>query len=407
MELALRPFFRDQPTLVACTIILSFISFIVLVGCDASVAKRARLTSTPGPPEIEVVFTGLDNPRGVVIGPNGEIFVTEAGTGYDSVDPVKNTGKLTKFTDHNGDGDFNDEGEANRWFSHWPTYNALQFFKTGRDEVSGPGDLLLHNDGRIFLSLDGGFDEQKLLEISPDGRVGRNLAGRANMNGIVFGPNQASIYMVESTANRLAEVSLKGEIRDILNFPPLASGQQAVPAGLAVDPNTGEILVALFSGTAVDKETKEVIPFVPGDSKVVRVNPETGRLADEITGLTTAVDVAMDKAGNIFVVEFSTDHADTLPKLFNQFDPDLPPLHGGYLRYRGSVTLYPATGDPPRVLAEGLDVPTNVAVGPNGTLYISTGQGTPGRPIPGPNGPTQIVGQIIRITYETSANDEQ
>ncbi len=405
MELALHPFFRGQSTLILS--LISFIGLIVFVGCDASAGKRVRLTPTPGLPEIEVVFTGLDNPRGVVFGPNGEIFVTEAGTGYDSVDPVKNTGKLTKFTDHNADGDFDDEGEAEQWFSHWPTYNALQLFKTGRDEVSGPGDLLLHNDERLFISLDGGFDEQNLLEISPEGRVGRNLAGRANMNGIVFGPNQESIYIVESTANRLAEVTLAGEIRDILNFPLLASGQQAVPAGLAVDPNTGEILVALFSGTAVDQKSQEVIPLVPGDAKIVRVNPETGQLTDEITGLTTAIDVALDEAGNIFVVEFTTDHADTLPKLFDQFEPDLPPLHGGYLRYRGSVTLYPATGDPPRVLAEGLDEPTNVTIGPDGVLYVSTGQGTPGRPIPGPNGPTQIVGQIIRITYETSANDEQ
>jgi hypothetical protein len=29
---------------------------------------------------------------------------------------------------------------------------------------------------------------------------------------------------------------------------------------------------------------------------------------------------------------------------------------------------------------------------------VSTGQGTPGRPIPGPDGPTVIVGEVIRIT---------
>jgi hypothetical protein len=50
------------------------------------------------------------------------------------------------------------------------------------------------------------------------------------------------------------------------------------------------------------------------------------------------------------------------------------------------------------VLAEGLDTPTNITIGPEGDLYVSTGQGTPGRPIPGPDGPTKIVGEIVRIT---------
>ena len=60
--------------------------------------------------------------------------------------------------------------------------------------------------------------------------------------------------------------------------------------------------------------------------------------------------------------------------------------------------MYPSDGRPERVLAAGLDEPTNITIGPDGALYISTGQGTPGRPIPGPNGRTAIVGKIIRIT---------
>ena len=41
---------------------------------------------------------------------------------------------------------------------------------------------------------------------------------------------------------------------------------------------------------------------------------------------------------------------------------------------------------------------TNVTVAPDGALYVSTGQGTPGRPIPGPQGRTEIVGEVLRIT---------
>ncbi|MFQ5406893.1 MAG: SMP-30/gluconolactonase/LRE family protein [Anaerolineales bacterium] len=373
-------------------------STVTLAGCGPSQPVET--------PTIDVILTGLENPRGIAFGPDGELFVAEAGTGFDAVEPTERTGKLTVFTDHNGDGDYDDAGEAERWFSHLPTYNALQFFGTLRDEVNGPADVLIHRDGRLFLSVDGGLDDIALYEISSEGRIGRNLYTRSNMNGIAFDRAQEHIYVAASTANQLVEISLNGETREIVTFPALESSQQAVPAGLSVDPRTGEVLVALFSGTAVDRETGEVIPFVLGDSKVVRVDPATGAIADEITGLTAAVDVTVDEAGNVFVVEMTSDYADLLPKLFDVFDPEASPLHGGYLRYSGRVTFYPAAGGSSRVLAAGLDMPTNITPGPDGALYISTGEGTPGRPIPGPDGPTAIVGEILRITdFAVGADD--
>jgi hypothetical protein len=80
---------------------------------------------------------------------------------------------------------------------------------------------------------------------------------------------------VGSSFNQLIEVTLDGELREIVVFPSLDSGQQAVPPGLTVDPRTGEILVALFSGAVVDDETGELILFIPSDAKVVCVDPET------------------------------------------------------------------------------------------------------------------------------------
>ena len=349
-------------------------------------------------PTMELVLTNLDNPRGIVVGTDGSLLVAEAGTGYDAVDPTKMTGKLTLFVDQNGDGDFDDEGEMDRWFSHFPTYNALLFFGTGRDEVSGPGDLLQHPDGRIYLTVDGGLDGLALYEISPEGRVGRNLADRSNMNGIAFTSGNDRIYMVESMANQLAEVTLdSGEYRTIVDFPLLDTNQQAVPAGVAVDPRTGDVLVALFSGSAIN-DKNQIIPLVAGDAKVVRVNPETGAMDDEVVGLTAAVDVAIDPDGNLIVVEMTRDRADQIPVLYDLFDSAAEPVHGGFLRYDGRVSLYPADGSQPCVLADDLDMPTNVTIGPDETLFISTGQGTPGRPIPGPDGPTVIIGEIIRIS---------
>jgi hypothetical protein len=61
------------------------------------------------------------------------------------------------------------------------------------------------------------------------------------------------------------------------------------------------------------------------------------------------------------------------------------------------VTLYPAAGGSPVILASGLDAPTNITYA-DGVLYVSTGQGTPGRPILAPDGLTRIDGAIYQIT---------
>lgn len=366
-------------------------TFIVAFLLSACVAAPPPLAS----PVIETVLSGMDNPRGVVVLADGSLLVAEAGSGYNAVEPTDWSGKLSHFQDRNRDGDFKDEGERIDWFRHLPTYNALQYFSTRRDEVNGPGDLLRHPDGRLFLSIDGGLDRIGLYEISPYKRMGRNLAQRSNMNGLAFSRDFSRIYLAESTANALSVVQIdNGTYRQVVQFDTLANGQQSVPAGLAVDPRTGDVLVALFSGALAIQG--EVHPFIPGDGKIVRVDPSTGQVEDAITGLTTPVDVAVDRTGSIFVVEMTSGYADLLKRTHDLFDPNQPALHGGYLRYSGRVSRYSPDG-PRHILADGLDMPTNITLTPVGEIYISSGQGTPNRPIPGPDGPTRIVGEVIRI----------
>ena len=128
------------------------------------------------------------------------------------------------------------------------------------------------------------------------------------------------------------------------------------------------------------------------------MDPLTGEVIDEISGLTTAVDVAIDELGNVFVVEMSSDYADLFERGTDLENVSVTPRHGGYVRFSGTVTVYPGDGTPPRILAGGLDAPTNITLANDGALYVSTGQGTPGRPIPGPDGPTTITGEVLRIT---------
>ena len=380
---------------------------------DVATEPSTTITS-PQVLTVEVVITDMENPRGVGIDAEGALLIAEAGYGEDADAPILMTGRLTRFLDLNGDGDFLDPGEAERWLDNLYSFNSVNKYETGRDEVSGATDVLVHEDGRVLLSLDGGIDQSGgtfiLFELDRHGTVLREINQYSNMTGIGFALDQRSVYATQSTHNSLIEIGLEdGDVREIVTFQDLHSGQQAVPAGLGVDPTTGDVLVALFSGVAkaegeACRFVPEVmcdgryLPLVPTDAKIVRVDPATGAVTDEVTGLTAAVDVAADSEGNVFAVEMAADYAQLFHLGVDLFLADLPALHGGYIRFSGRVTMYPADGGDPRVLAEGLDQPTNVTVAPDGALYVSTGQGTPGRPIPGPQGTTEIIGEVLRIT---------
>ena len=139
---------------------------VLLVGCGGSDTDRS------GSLRVEVILTGLENPRGVAIDSEGALLVAEAGRGDDPADITLRTGKLTRYLDRNGDGDFADAGEVEPWFEHLASYNAMNVYATGRDEVSGPSDVAVHSSGRVYLSTDGGFENFTLSEISAQGSMG-------------------------------------------------------------------------------------------------------------------------------------------------------------------------------------------------------------------------------------------
>lgn len=361
-------------------------------------------------PTITRIATNLNNPRGVAVLPDGRLVVVEAGDGLDYDDFRDITGRVSIFEDRNADGDYDDVDEITSIYRHLGSYNGLIVLGTGHDEVDGPGDIVALPDGRIFFTkgdlgastegIDPTLPDIGIMEIDLDGTFKRHLILRpATLNSITYDADRNLMFAAESGLNQLSAITMRGELTVVAEFPILASGQQAVPTGVAFDSQTGDVLVALFSGLVFDAQNRdgEVTSFIPGDSKIVRVNVETGEVTDEITGMTQAIDIAIDDDGTRYILEMTaTDPPGRIERDFPLYDPDAPVVHGGYERFTGRVTMHAPDGET-RVLAEGLDVPTNLTYH-DGALYVSTGQGTPGRPIPGPDGESaRIVGEIYRI----------
>lgn len=365
----------------------------------------APLSAAQQPITVTKVASALRNPRGVGVLPDGRLIVAEAGAaaGFDF-----SNGRISVFDDLNSDGDYNDINERRVILCCIAGYNALTEYGSGQDEVGGLGDVVVLDDGRVFFTQDdpqagylpdGAPRTVGVFSLSPEPEWRPRLVHHAGatVNALAHDPARGVLYIAESGMNRVSALTLDGDLTPIAEFPNLARGQQPVPAGLALDPTTGDLLVALLSGQIRDYYGT-VIAYMPETAKIVRLNPETGEWRDEITGLTTAVDVAVDDAGNVIVAEFATGWPTTqMPREFPLHDRNAPPDAGGYPRFSGRVTLYPAAGGAPVRLAEGLDEPTNLTYH-DGALYVSVGQGTPGRPIIGPDGFTRITGSLLRIT---------
>ena len=56
-----------------------------LIGCVVMLVLTACGASAQLPPQVTVVATGLDGPRGLKFGPDGALYVAEAGRGGDTL----------------------------------------------------------------------------------------------------------------------------------------------------------------------------------------------------------------------------------------------------------------------------------------------------------------------------------
>lgn len=326
----------------------------------------------------EVVASGLDNPRDLDVGPWGTVYVTEAGRGG-SGPCVTNEETGTNCAGATGAVTQIWHGKQRRILEGLPSLAAL-----GGDQALGPSDISLRRWGGAYLTVGLGQNPAvraqlgelgpafgQLYKISSSGHV-RAVAdisayeAAANPDGGAFDSNPNSVtdasgrrFVVDAGGNSLLQVHRSGEISTVAVFPdrlvdaPPGMGlpdqlpMQAVPTNVVVGPD-GALYVSQLTG----------FPFVPGAARVYRV--ERGS-APEIyaDGLTNVTDLAFDRHGNLYVVEFAANG-------LLSGDP------------AGALIKIRRDGSRKTVLSEGLVNPYGVAIGRHGDIYVSNHGGSAG-----------------------------
>lgn len=358
---------------------------------DAAAAQRGTALSVPR--ELRVaelprvrVASGLDNPRGMHLLPDGALLVATAGTG-DPANP--NTGALWRLQDVDGDGAYEGDGERSVVLTDQPSKNVLDIVR--RDEVFGMGGMA-EGDGTLLVSLAFFGGPSKILRVQSSG-VTPWTTTAGNINALTFDPVRKAWYAVASTTDEVVKLREGTGSERVVKFPTLASGQDAVPGYLRHDPVSGELLVSLFSGSPEGEEGGDGTELIPRAASVVRVQPDTRVVQPLISDLTVPTDLVATPDGKLYVLEFCDAFLDPVNDraALTKFG------HGGFRRFSGRLLQVDRNTGEVIVVARGLDAPTNLLL-VKGALYVAEGMGTPGRPIPGPNGePTTLNGYIEKI----------
>ena len=321
-----------------------------------AVATAASAASTT------VVMSGLDNPRGLDFGPEGALYVAEAGRGGPG--PCINLRGAPQCYGPTGAVSRLWRGRQERIATGLPSYGTAA-------STSGPHDISLLGRGSAYVTIGLGFEGQPRSALPG---VGEELLGRlvhvsasghwrpivdiadyeftvnpggglldSNPYGLLAEPG--SRVVADAGANALLRVAANGHISTLAVFGarpnPTAIGPpfiESVPTAVAVGPD-GAYYVSELTG----------VPFLAGFARIIRVAPD-GTTSVFASGFTTVIDLTFGPDGSMYVLEHSTGPVFfTLPGRLVKVAPD------------GTRTT----------VIGGLTRPGSVAVGPDGALYIS------------------------------------
>ncbi len=339
-----------------------------------------------------VLTTGLNNPRGLHFGPDGQLYVAEGGRGGTTMNTVGQCQQVPPPV-----GPYTSGGNSARISRVDPGTGArstvadkLPSSQTSLligGDVSGVADVAFVK-GALYAMISGAGcshglagTNNAIVRVNADGSTTQvtNLSqflmthpvanpepsvppGDFEPDGTWYGmaPNGDDLYVLEPNHQEMDRIETSnGHISRVVDFSKtfVAPEDWRGPTAITRDDGT------LYVGTLTP------FPIVPGAAQVFKVTPG-GHFELFAGGLTTVLGLAVDQSDRLYVLEMSVLTGPHFPT----------PFTGEIVRINqdGSRTT----------IATGLNFPTGMTMGPDGNLYVSNqGFGYP----PG-------FGQIVKVT---------
>ncbi len=254
-----------------------------------------------------VVASGLNNPRDLAFGPDGALYIAEAGF-YDGSVPAPDA-----FT-------FTSNGSVTRLFGGMQTRvmsGLPSLYNSALNNVSGPQGIAFDASGTGYLALGLAADPAVRPAGSLYGHVfslGQDfdVAGYEAINNPDGGPIDSNPFHLAATpggllvtdagGNSLLSLSPDGTISTVAVFPnrfigPPVPTSNAVPTGVAVGPD-GTIYVSQLTG----------FPFTQGEAQIFSIAPGSSTPTVFATGFTNLTDLAFGPDGNLYALSIDTNN---------------------------------------------------------------------------------------------------